>query len=44
MIVGYILAVVLNMVDFSGIAAAPMVQIAVPFHFPIEFNISLCFG
>lgn len=42
MIVGYILAVVLNMVDFSGIAAAPMVQIAVPFHFPIEFNISAC--
>ena len=42
MIVGYILAVALHMVDFSGIAAAPMVQVAVPFHFPIEFNVSAC--
>ena len=42
MIVGYILAVFLGMVDFSGISAAPWFQVAAPFRFPIEFNISAC--
>lgn len=42
MMVGYALAVPLGLVDFSGIAAAPLFQAALPLHFPIEFNVSAC--
>lgn len=40
MIVGYVLATALGMVDFSGISSAPWFQISAPLHFPITFNVS----
>lgn len=42
MIVGYIMALCLGMVDFSAVAPAGWFQLAAPLHFGIKFEVSAC--
>lgn len=42
MIVGYVLALCLGMVDFSAVAPAGLFQLAAPMHFGIKFEVSAC--
>lgn len=42
MIVGYVLALCLGMVDFSAVVPAGWFQLAAPMHFGIKFEISAC--
>jgi len=42
MIVGYLLALCLNMVDFSAVAPAGWFQLAAPLHFGVKFEASAC--
>jgi len=42
MIVGYILALCLGMVDFSAVAPAGWFQLAAPLHFGVKFEASAC--
>ncbi len=42
MIVGYVLALGLGMVDFSAVAPAGWFQLAAPLHFGVRFEISAC--
>ena len=42
MIVGYVLALGLGMVDFSAVAPAGWFQLAAPLHFGVRFEVSAC--
>ena len=42
MIVGYVLALCLGMVDFSAVAPAGLFQLAAPLHFGVKFEVSAC--
>ena len=42
MIVGYIMALCLGMVDFSAVAPAGWFQLAAPLHFGVKFEVSAC--
>ncbi len=42
MIVGYVMALCLGMVDFSAVAPAGWFQLAAPLHFGVKFEISAC--
>ena len=42
MIVGYVMALCLGMVDFSAVAPAGWFQLAAPMHFGVKFEISAC--
>ena len=42
MIVGYVLALCLGMVDFSAVAPAGLFQLAAPMHFGIKIEVSAC--
>lgn len=42
MIVGYILALCLGMVDFSSVGPAGWFQLAAPLHFGVKFEVSAC--
>ena len=42
MIVGYVLALCLGMVDFSAVAPAGWFQLAAPLHFGVKFEASAC--
>lgn len=41
-IVGYVLALLFGMVDFSAVAQASLFQLPLPLHFGVEFEISSC--
>ena len=42
MIVGYVMALCLGMVDFSAVAPAGWFQLAAPLHFGVKFEVSAC--
>ena len=42
MIVGYVMALCLGMVDFSAVAPAGWFQLAAPLHFGVRFEVSAC--
>ncbi len=42
MIVGYVLALALDMVDFSAVGPAGFFQLAAPLHFGVKFEVSAC--
>ena len=42
MIVGYVLALCLGLVDFSAVAPAGWFQLAAPLHFGVKFEVSAC--
>ena len=42
MIVGYVMALCLGMVDFSAVAPAGWFQLAAPLHFGVNFEVSAC--
>ena len=42
MIVGYVMALCLGMVDFSAVAPAGWFQLAAPLHFGVKFEASVC--
>lgn len=42
MVVGYVMALCLGMVDFSAVAPAGWFQLAAPLHFGVKFEVSAC--